>query len=261
MGFFDKFKKQERTEADIVLEKIQMVDGWLIQNNKSYKIQFDTTVPMETGRRKEYTREEMLAKCSAYEQRFVELMNERELGSYLRDEEGMYDKFDMYGVHNLHKWMQRYGDTILWLASYAPSTVFKRNVMFDEALAYFNDVFMKTEPLCEEIQVRLQKTICELVFPETIGEESTAQIYEDYQDVENCEKLMHMMVQMFDYFYYTLELLASIYANAPYLLDNEMNYQRIENVEKTFANVFRMMRGDYGIEGCITQEQFLELVE
>ena len=57
MGFFDKFKKQERTEADIVLEKIQMVDGWLIQNNKSYKIQFDTTVPMETGRRKEYTRE------------------------------------------------------------------------------------------------------------------------------------------------------------------------------------------------------------
>ena len=260
MGFFDKFKKQERTEADIVVEKIQMVDGWLIQNNKSYKIQFDTTVPMEAGRRKEYTREEMLAKCSVYEQRFVELMNERELGSYLCDEEGMYDKFDMYGVHNLHKWMQRYGDTILWLVSYAPSTVFKSHMMFDEALAYFSDVFMKTEPLCEEIQARLQNTRSELLSAIIEGEAAT-QIYEDYQDVENCEKLMHMMVQMFDYFHYMLELLASIYANAPYLLDNEMNYQRIEDVEKTFANVFRMMRGDYGIEGCITQEQFLELVE
>lgn len=260
MGFFDKFKKKERTEADVVMEKIQMVDGWLIQNDKSYKIQFDTTVPMEAGRRKEYTKEEMLEKCLAYEQRFVELMNERELGNYLRDEAGMYNIFDMYGVHNLHKWMQRYGDTILWLASYAPSTVFRSHMMYDEAIAYFNDIFMKTEPLCEEIQARLQNTRSELLSA-IMDEESAAQIYVDYQDVQNCEKLVNMMAQMFDYFYYMLELLASIYANAPYLLDNEMNYQRIEDVEKTFANVFRMQRGEYGIEGCITKEQFLELVE
>lgn len=242
MGLRDLFKKKEPSEADIVRAKIQMVDTWIVQNQKSYRIQFDATVPTESGRRKEYTRDELFSKYLTYEEKIKKRMTEYEIGA------GLYDLYDM------HKWMQVYGTTMFWLISYAPSTVVKNYVMFAEAVDFFDNIFMKTESLCKEIQDRLLDNLVRLERPQF-------PILEDYQDLENCEKLMAMMLQLYDYFDFLLRLAADIYSNAPYLLDSEGNYVRIENVEKTFSNVFGMIHVDNRNAGCITQEQFMELIE
>lgn len=242
MGLMDIFKKKTRSEADTVREKIQMVDSWIVQKKKTYRIQFDATVPTERGRRKEISKNDYMIKSFQFEEKIEKLTAPYEIGV------GLYDLYEM------HKWMQVYGTTMFWLISFTPSTVVKNYVMFSEAVTFFDTVFMKMEPLCKEIQERLQENLEKLKQGDTV-------VFEDYQDAENCEKLMTMMLQLYEYFDFLLKLAADIYANAPYLVDEAGNYMGIENVEKTFANVLRMIHAENRNAGCITQEQFMELVE
>lgn len=259
MGLKDLFKKKEEpSEADTVLAGIQMVDRWLMEKTP-YNLYLDATVPVEHGRRKEYSYDELKAKYDSYEIKIGDMLSKLEI-----------DDVSMYHIYELHKWLQVYGTMMFWLMTYAPSTSVKRHVMLDEAYAYFQDVFMKTEDLCKEIYERMEfnkynmasknedSKIC--FYDGSVGE-NINYILEDYQDLENCENLANMICTCHRYYNYLFQLSADIYSNVPYLVDDEGNFQRIRNLEKTFANIMQYIHIDNRNVRQVTNEQFFELIE
>lgn len=259
MGIRDLFKKaQHPKEEDVLLAGIQMVDRWLLEEKEPYKLYMDTTVPVEHGRRKESKYDEAEKKFELYEKKTNEILQQHGI------EQGT-----MFDLDEFHKWMQVFGTTMFFLVSYAPSTLLRRQVMLDEAISYFNDVFMKTEKLCKEISERMAFSMFQLeTNDETVEFWSSSGvsrredlIIEDYQDLEQCEQLINMITSQYDYYMYLLNISADIYTNVPYFVDTEGNYRKINNVEKTFANIMQYCNADNRDAGMITKEQFWNLVE
>ena len=66
---------------------------------------------------------------------------------------------------------------------------------------------------------------------------------------------------MYELYEFLLDISAGIYSNVPYWVDNDGNYKKINDVEKTFANILQYISADNRDAGIVTVEQFWNLVE
>ena len=262
MGILSWMKKQSaKGEGELLLEKINMIDTWLFQNRQPYPLQLDATIPLEHGRKKEMSYQELGQKYVQYEERIGKMLEEHQI------------RGSVYDIYVIYRWLQVYGTMIFRMTEFAPSTQLKRYLMFAEAMAYYEEVYLKAEDICKELEQGLEWNRYQLeqgepqpqkaysLSGEELPMEGKTYILEDYQDMENSERLIAMFCDFLEYCEYSLCLLADIYANAPYLLDSQGNYRKINDLEKTFANIMQYAGISNYAAGPVSYEQFFSLVE
>ncbi len=255
-------KKEEKDEKALLVEKINMVDAWLLQKKQPYTLQLDATIPLEHGRKKEMSYQELGQKYAQYEEKIEKRLKEHGITG------------TVYDIYVIYQWIRVYATMVFRMTECAPSVHLGRYLMFEEAMAYYENVYLKAEDLCKELEQGLEWNRYQLGEGEPqphkmysldgkeLPMEEQNYILEDYQDMENSERLITMFCDFFDYCDYSLHLLADVYANAPYLLvDEQGNYRKIHNLEKTFANIMQYTSAGNYAAGPVSYKIFFSLIE
>ena len=256
-------KKEVVSESAQIAEEIQKVDLWLQLEAPVYHLHFDTTVPLQPARAKYLEAAELEEKFKIYNKKLKKYINEH-----------LCDVGDKYSLYDIYQYIKMALTTTFQMIIFAPSSVIRTFVNFNEAVSYFDNVFLKTEELCKIIVYNMEQIELEIL--ETMGldkeyrkkEREEFVLYENgirklkyCKELEQCEQLLKMLAECTRYGDYLFSIAFYIYENVPFIMDDEGNYKIIKDWEKTKENISRHVNMANKEHGITTADDFINLVE
>lgn len=260
MGLFSK--KGTVSEKENVAGEIQKVDIWVMSQMPVYDLHFDAAIPKNQLRAKYISAEELAEKYRSYRKKSGDFISEN-----------FYEyPGNMCNLYELYRWTALCLTTGIQMVASAPSSVLASYVNLDEAVSYFDNVFIKSEELCKTIA----SNICEInlkvmgfVFmgeqekedPELVQYEDGIKKIRDCGELEQCEQFLLMLAECMKYADYLFDVTEYIYENVPYVFDCEGNYRIIKDWKKSCGNIIEHIRMGKREFDITTAEDFLRLIE
>lgn len=263
MGLKNLFRKKESViSSNGIAKEIQKADTWLIAHAPAYDLDFDVTVPTRPAREKYIAVGEQKKRYETYKKKSAVFI-----------EENFYTIGDMYNLYDLYKWIELCLTTAFQMVGHAPSESIISFVNLNEASHYFDNVFLKTEELCKNIVYNMKQIEFELldvtfldgyqrqINSEFIQYENGIKMIKDCKEVEQCERLLHMLLSCKKYTEYLFSITRYIYQNIPYVLCGDGRYKVIKNWESFDNKLLCHISIGNKEHGITTEEDFLKLIE
>lgn len=264
MKLKDLFHKKETvSESDKIMQEIQKVDLWLQSEAPVYHLHFDATVPLQPARAKYLEADELKEKFEIYEKKLKKYIDEQ-----------LYGIGDMYNLYDIYQHIRVSLTTAFQMVLFAPSSVIRSFVNLNEAISYFDNVFMKAEELCRTIEYSMEQLQLEIpeitFFDENYRKKEREEfvLYEDgirklkyCKELEQCEQLLMMLGECERYCEYLFNITVYIYENVPFVLNDQGSYMIIKNWKKTMENIDRHINIENREHGITTADDFINLIE
>jgi len=256
------YKKKTLSEADKLKEAIQQVDTWLMSHAPTYELHFDTSVPLNPARASYLTTGAIIQKYKSYEEKLEEFIGEH-----------LYGVGDMYDLYEIYQWVELCLTTIFQMVIFAPSSSIRHVTNFNEAVSYFNNVFLRTEGLCKTIshnmwEIQREARGLYIIDGREAMHDEDFILYEDgvkkvrnRGELEQCQSLFMMLAECMDYGRYLMDIMLHIYENVPYAVDREGRYMRIVDWKKTQENINRHINIENRRHRFTTGDDFIALIE
>lgn len=253
MGIKDLFHKKESvTAVSGIAKEMQKADIWLIAHAPTYNLDFDVTVPTRPAREKYIAVGEQNKRYETYKKKSVVFIKEN-----------FYCSGDMHNLYDLYQWSELCLTTAFQMVGHAPSESIISFVNLNEALNYFDNVFLKTEDLCKSIVHNMKQIELELIedIDRTVFQyESGIKMIRDCKEIEQCEQLLNMLLKCRKYTEYLLSITLYIYENIPYVLCDNNKYMIIRNWENFYNNILNHISIGNRKHGITTKEDFFKLI-
>lgn len=256
MGIKDLFHKKEPvTSLNRIAKEIQKADTWLIAHAPVYNLDFDVTVPTRSAREKYIPAESQKQRYETYRNKSAVFI-----------EENFYCSGDMYNLYDLYQWSELCLTTAFQMVGHAPSESIISFVNLNEALNYFDNMFLKTEDLCISIVHNMKQIELELTEgmdrtdSELFQYESGMKMIRDCKEIEQCEQFLNMFLKCRKYTEYLLSITLYIYENIPYVLCDNNKYMIIRNWENFYNNILNHISIGNRKHGITTKEDFFKLI-
>lgn len=262
MALKNLFRRNEPAmPVDRIVEEMQKVDAWLMVDAPTYNLNFDTTVPTRPAREKYIPIENQRQRYESFRKNWTSFIDEN-----------FYVSGNMYNLYDLYKWVELCLTTAFQMVAHTPSNYILTFVNFNEAVGFFDNVFLETEELCKTIIQNMKQIEFELTEVryfdgdkgETISEfvqyENGVKKIRDRKEPEQCIQLLNMLLEFRKYTEYLFSVTQYIYENSLYVLCGNSRYKTIRNWEVFYNKILCHISIGNRKHGITTEDDFLKLI-